>query len=138
MTMGDQRLERLWVCLQNQFSKEENWRWILGFDAKVFKGRELAMDIRPTSIFRTMKIEEYKRRGSSIRRSSTCKKIQALASYRDYTYAAYGHDIEVLKRAHQIHASFSFCIMFTCNALGDPYVTIEQDMKYEDVKELGS
>ncbi|KAK1429902.1 hypothetical protein QVD17_12230 [Tagetes erecta] len=73
---------------------------------------------------RTMKIEEYKRRGSSIRRksneskkaiititvgtvfgfyvgSSTCIKIQALASYRDYTYAAYGHDIGVLNRAHQ-------------------------------------
>ncbi|KAK1434433.1 hypothetical protein QVD17_00174 [Tagetes erecta] len=87
---------------------------------------------------RTMKIEEYKRRGSSICRksnkskkaiititvgtvfgfyvgvsfpplpskihemSSTCIKIQALASYRDYTYAAYGHDIGVLNRAHQV------------------------------------
>ncbi|KAK1424196.1 hypothetical protein QVD17_19517 [Tagetes erecta] len=65
-----------------------------------------------------------------ISRSSTCIKIQALASYRDYTYAAYGHDIEVLKRAHQLHASFSFCIMFTrypSNDLGDQYVTIEQE-----------
>ncbi|WOG96203.1 hypothetical protein DCAR_0415536 [Daucus carota subsp. sativus] len=30
------------------------------------------------------------------------KKIRALASYRDYTFAAYGNDIAVFKRAHQI------------------------------------
>ncbi|XP_076941049.1 uncharacterized protein LOC143610452 [Bidens hawaiensis] len=30
------------------------------------------------------------------------KKIQALASYRDYTFAAYGNDIGVFKRAHQV------------------------------------
>lgn len=29
------------------------------------------------------------------------KKIRALASYRDYTFAAYGNDIAVFKRAHQ-------------------------------------
>ncbi|KAI3414794.1 WD_REPEATS_REGION domain-containing protein [Psidium guajava] len=30
------------------------------------------------------------------------KKIQALASYREYTFAAYGSDIGVFKRAHQV------------------------------------
>lgn len=30
------------------------------------------------------------------------KKIRALASYRDYTFAAYGNDIAVFKRAHQV------------------------------------
>ncbi|KAF5822356.1 putative transcription factor WD40-like family [Helianthus annuus] len=30
------------------------------------------------------------------------KKIRALASYRDYTFAAYGNDIGVFKRAHQV------------------------------------
>ncbi|XP_031263908.1 U3 small nucleolar RNA-associated protein 21 homolog isoform X3 [Pistacia vera] len=30
------------------------------------------------------------------------KKIRALASYRDYTFAAYGNDIAVVKRAHQL------------------------------------
>ncbi|XP_010263396.1 PREDICTED: WD repeat-containing protein 36 [Nelumbo nucifera] len=30
------------------------------------------------------------------------KKIRALASYRDYTFAAYGKDIGVFKRAHQV------------------------------------
>ncbi|CAH9085598.1 unnamed protein product [Cuscuta epithymum] len=30
------------------------------------------------------------------------KKIRALASYRDYTFAAYGNDIAVVKRAHQV------------------------------------
>ncbi|XAR54384.1 hypothetical protein NMG60_11029486 [Bertholletia excelsa] len=30
------------------------------------------------------------------------KKIRALASYRDYTFAAYGKDIAVFKRAHQV------------------------------------
>ncbi|KAK8615208.1 hypothetical protein V6N13_068989 [Hibiscus sabdariffa] len=30
------------------------------------------------------------------------KKIRALASYRDYTFAAYGTDIAVFKRAHQV------------------------------------
>ncbi|XP_076926434.1 uncharacterized protein LOC143589601 [Bidens hawaiensis] len=30
------------------------------------------------------------------------KKIRALASYRDYTFAAYGNDIGVFKRAHQM------------------------------------
>jgi len=30
------------------------------------------------------------------------KKIRALASYRDYTFAAYGSDIAVVKRAHQV------------------------------------
>lgn len=30
------------------------------------------------------------------------KKIRALASYRDYTFAAYGSDIGVFKRAHQV------------------------------------
>lgn len=32
------------------------------------------------------------------------KKIRALASYRDYTFAAYGNDIAVVKRAHQVWA----------------------------------
>jgi len=30
------------------------------------------------------------------------KKIRALASYRDYTFAAYGNEIAVFKRAHQV------------------------------------
>lgn len=30
------------------------------------------------------------------------KKIRALASYRDYTFAAYGNEIAVVKRAHQV------------------------------------
>ncbi|KAL4555203.1 hypothetical protein LXL04_037814 [Taraxacum kok-saghyz] len=30
------------------------------------------------------------------------KKIRALASYRDYTFAAYGNEIGVFKRAHQV------------------------------------
>ncbi|KAL8542233.1 hypothetical protein ACS0TY_003195 [Phlomoides rotata] len=30
------------------------------------------------------------------------KKIRALASYRDYTFAAYGHNVAVFKRAHQV------------------------------------
>ncbi|KAL2478321.1 transducin family protein/WD-40 repeat family protein [Forsythia ovata] len=30
------------------------------------------------------------------------QKIRALASYRDYTFAAYGHNIAVFKRAHQV------------------------------------
>ncbi|KAL3647151.1 hypothetical protein CASFOL_008119 [Castilleja foliolosa] len=30
------------------------------------------------------------------------KKIRALASYRDYTFAAYGHTVAVFKRAHQV------------------------------------
>ncbi|KAI4348100.1 hypothetical protein L6164_008861 [Bauhinia variegata] len=30
------------------------------------------------------------------------KKIRALASYRDYTFAAYGNDIAVFRRAHQV------------------------------------
>jgi len=30
------------------------------------------------------------------------KKITALASYRDYTFAAYGSNIAVFKRAHQV------------------------------------
>lgn len=30
------------------------------------------------------------------------KKIRALASYRDYTFAAFGSDIAVYKRAHQV------------------------------------
>ncbi|KAK3221191.1 hypothetical protein Dsin_008216 [Dipteronia sinensis] len=30
------------------------------------------------------------------------KKIRALASYRDFTFAAYGNDIAVVKRAHQV------------------------------------
>ncbi|BBN69983.1 transducin family protein / WD-40 repeat family protein, partial [Prunus dulcis] len=33
---------------------------------------------------------------------SLLKKIRALASYRDYTFAAYGNDIAVFKRAHQV------------------------------------
>lgn len=34
------------------------------------------------------------------------KKIRALASYRDYTFAAYGNDIGVFKRAHQVRHSY--------------------------------
>lgn len=30
------------------------------------------------------------------------KKIRALVSYREYTFAAYGNDIAVFKRAHQV------------------------------------
>lgn len=30
------------------------------------------------------------------------KKIRALASYKDYTFAAYGTNIGVFKRAHQV------------------------------------
>lgn len=30
------------------------------------------------------------------------KKIRALASYREYTFAAYGHNIAVFRRAHQV------------------------------------
>ncbi|GFP84289.1 U3 small nucleolar RNA-associated protein 21 homolog [Phtheirospermum japonicum] len=30
------------------------------------------------------------------------KKIRALASYRDYTFASYGHNVAVFKRAHQV------------------------------------
>lgn len=30
------------------------------------------------------------------------KKIRALASYREYTFAAYGTDIAVFKRSHQV------------------------------------
>lgn len=30
------------------------------------------------------------------------KKIRALASYREYTFAAFGNDIAVFKRAHQV------------------------------------
>lgn len=33
------------------------------------------------------------------------KKIRALASYRDYTFAAYGNHIAVVKRAHQVWIS---------------------------------
>lgn len=32
------------------------------------------------------------------------KKIRALASYREYTFAAYGNEIAVFKRAHQVCA----------------------------------
>ncbi|KAK9049733.1 hypothetical protein SSX86_031298 [Deinandra increscens subsp. villosa] len=35
-------------------------------------------------------------------RPQLAKKIRALASYRDYTFAAYGNDIGVFKRAHQV------------------------------------
>ncbi|KAK4273647.1 hypothetical protein QN277_016997 [Acacia crassicarpa] len=46
------------------------------------------------------------------------KKIRALASYREFTFAAYGSDIAVFKRAHQVatwsnhNAKVSFLLMF--------------------------
>jgi U3 small nucleolar RNA-associated protein 21 len=39
------------------------------------------------------------------------KKIRALASYREYTFAAYGNEIAVFKRAHQVCAYRLFVLV---------------------------
>ncbi|XP_028760737.1 WD repeat-containing protein 36 isoform X2 [Neltuma alba] len=61
------------------------------------------------------------------------KKIRALASYREYTFAAYGNDIAVFKRAHQVatwrkhNAKVNFLLLFgehiiSVDAHGDMYI----------------
>lgn len=39
------------------------------------------------------------------------KKIRALASYRDYTFAAYGNEIAVVRRAHQVCLFHKFVLL---------------------------
>ena len=41
------------------------------------------------------------------------KKIRALASYREYTFAAFGNEIAVVRRAHQV------CQLITHPSLND-------------------
>ncbi|KAA3471620.1 WD repeat-containing protein 36 isoform X3 [Gossypium australe] len=56
------------------------------------------------------------------------KKIRALASYRDFTFAAYGTDIAVFKRAHQVanwsrhSAKVNFLLLF-----GDHILSVDAD-----------
>ena len=38
------------------------------------------------------------------------KKIRALASYRELTFAANGNVIAVFKRAHQVFPHFNYCL----------------------------